>query len=80
MHTSKKPASATAHGKFRDLKAKKNPKGGLQKEVYTAVPNLYQSCVTGGSTGMPSLPINPSIVLNLTTLTGGGSSGGSGKG
>jgi hypothetical protein len=35
MSKSKKPAKASAHGKLRDLKAKKDPKGGLSDVVIT---------------------------------------------
>lgn len=33
MNTSKKPAKSASRGKFKDLRAKMNPKGGLQKEA-----------------------------------------------
>jgi len=36
MSASKKAADGTAHGKFRDLKSRKNPKGGAHVPVINA--------------------------------------------
>lgn len=66
MSTSKKRAAATGHVKFKDLKAKKNPKGGLQKENSGGAPVLWQTCSTGGSTPIASLPAN--IVITGANL------------
>jgi hypothetical protein len=66
MSTSKKRAKATGHVKFKDLNAKKNPKGGLQKENNSASPVLWSAVTTGGSIVIPSLPASAVITsINL---------------
>lgn len=66
MSTSKKRATASGHVKFNDLTAKKNPKGGLQKENNGGAPVLWTALSTGGSTPIASLPAN--IALTNSNL------------
>lgn len=50
MSASKKTAKPAAHGKFRDLKAKKNPKGGAPV-IYNGGAQLQGGTLITGSSG-----------------------------
>jgi hypothetical protein len=46
MSASKKTAKAVAHGKFKDLKAKKNPKGGVAMITDTSLNSALTQAIT----------------------------------
>jgi hypothetical protein len=72
MSTQKKKNKAAGKVKFGDLAAKKNPKGGFQKETSSASPLLYSALVTA--------PAQANLAITNINFTGAGASGGSGKG
>jgi hypothetical protein len=68
MSATKKPAKTAAHGRFKDLKAKKNPKGGaptiMNDPSVMADLNIGSASTGGGGGKAPSVG---SITVTKTT-------------
>jgi hypothetical protein len=72
MRASKKPEKASVHGKFRDLKARKNPKGGTTTPITSSLHPSLGLVITDLSGG-GSVPKIGST--NVTKVTGSSSPG-----